>query len=489
MNQLTSFQLSEGLPVHFHPIGFSKTKEATSLEYIKKMGLPEHLVDKVCITGQQGDLVMLQLMDNFIPSPDAGQEKMSDFQNLNQIRGWVFNIRTMTLLAKSICEDRVVLGPVERLKIFHDHGFSCSPFLEGTVIRFLYDGSKWISLTQRRIDATNTKIPETDIKILKVMKEACPGFNTDLLDPKLVYVFMIVDPQNQIMNPSAVEESVYFLGNLLNGSNTNFDPKVVALEGMRTMDTIDIQAASTIVQNQGWILLSRGNEIIRYGLPQLSHLLRVRYLNGNPHFTAAYLYLATAPQDQKYLPYAVPHAMKPYVEEPFMHQWCKSKGEALIEFLVMCKIAFSGGLTFKLNYDLRKLCMESAATPNYTGDRVVLEIFYSKMIWALLNEKPLEFYKMCKAMDVFNNNFHKTNLVKFVQPDGAVFMPKNPQFCLPVPNFAQEPTPKEASQKKSKKRAEKPKQNIKKLHRETKRPTKRTPVSMADLLQNLNINE
>lgn len=497
MNDIAISQLSEGLETHIHPIGFSRTMEAVTEKQITSMGLPKDFGSKVCITGQEGDLVMFQFIDTQIPAPDSALDQMSSFEKLGRVRGWVYNIRTSTLLATSMCEDRVIFGPEEKLQNFHNNGFSFFPFVEGTIIRFVYDGSKWISLTQRRINASNTKMPETEIKVLDILTDVCPDFNTDKLDASMVYVFMIVHPQNQIMNPSPVEESVIFLGNMRGFQSVELDENVCALEGITTMSSIGLDIAKSMASEEKWILMIRGTEVYRFGVPQMTNLLRVRYIKRNPHFTTTYLYLATPLQDRKYLPAAVSHTMRRYVTEEFMEEWCKIKAESLAEFMVMCKIAFSGGLNFTLKYGIRNFCKDNRESPAYTGDRVVLDIFYSNLVSETLKRDPLAFYRLTKDMDSFNNSFTKTNLVKEMKPNGPVFLSKDQKFSLPVPDFSSDPTPKEsANMNKKKKRGnssstKKNPPSIKNSHRRAKKSNNNNNnrcVNLADVLDSMNLD-
>lgn len=436
------FSVLHGLRRMTHQIGFSRIRDGCTPEDLNCLNLGQEHLNRICVTNRLGDLSMFQFKDECIPPIGSSNDVYDAFEELAKIRGCVFNTRTRKVLAPLVAEDRIAFGKPENISVFAAQGWSFHPFVEGSYIRFCYTGSEWISLTPRRIGAEDTMIPETHIKILDIMRDCCPDFNVDILDTKMVYVFLIVHPLNQIMNPVKVEESVVFIANIVDGvAVPALDQKVCAIKNMHVLPELTTDIAAGVVAANGWILCKKGNHIFRYGAEQMEHLVRIRHLDDNPFYPFAYMYLRLNEADRKILPYAVPFVTQQYVSEDFMTKWLQEKSGALLNFFVMAKIALSENVTFGIKFDLRKIVNNS---PPYHGDRDVLKIHFIGFISNLLNAEPIMFYKLTKMVDDFNKGFHRLPIMIFDTPAGPIFVRKEQSMFLPVPSFSNDPTPKEA---------------------------------------------
>jgi hypothetical protein len=490
--------------VFFRPDGFSPLREGVIPSDLDILGIPQESIKRVSINNKSSDMAMFQASDKEIPLADSDEGVVASYIRLSNVRGVIVNIATNKIMAPSMSCIMIAFPSSEQQfsEIMTNTIPRCMLYREGCVIRMFYTGERWVKSTSRRIDANNTKIPMSEIKVLELFQSIAPTFNTSMLNTEMVYFFLVVHPQNQILNPDPVEPSIILMGIKDRKEGRlipSEDSELFNVVGISKPSYIDAPTALDMFKNNKWVMgLNNYGSWIQFGNPNMIQLCKARQIHLAEFHPPRFMWLRLAEQERQILSYAVSNLYREDVLVSTMTAWCEDNIKKLVS--ICCMLILARSPEFKLR---SKRYMEEFITKNdfYCASRKDLEDRLEKNLRLMVATDGIIFYKMCDEYIKFMNRLAVIDILIMEGPEGK-YLCRDPK-ALPRPapeSFSDNVTVKKGnkqSQNHQKKKHKKPNSppNIKKDHRKAKRANRgempfKAPAGreneMVDLIKSVN---
>lgn len=451
--------------IFFRPNAFSELKGSEVSGDFKLINLYQKFKDKIIILNRNQDMALIQTKDSAIPSATATREEIHEYRSLLQIKGCIINVMTGKIMAYPLeCHQIIFPNTTETFHDLFDRS-TMMHYQEGCVLRMFYTGERWLISTSSRIDASNSNIPGTTLKVMNVFKECVPDFNVKLLNTNMVHYFMVVHPNNQILNSNQVNPSVVYMAakDVNNGRIQDLDNDIVSLPGMKKPSYVDSPTTNQMFSQNKWLMTISDGLWIQVGNPNMVQLIEARRINESIFHPPLYMYFRLPLAQRFLLRHASAYIYKDDLDEANINKWISKQVNDMAEFCTMLTICRSE----RFNLICKKIVEEfliKHPIPKDT-DRNIIENHFISRLQILAENDGLGFYRLAEACITFikrldaidiiiaDSSENKLNLFGYGDFTGKVFMQRPGTQSKPFLNTIKPQVPVPGPQKKKKSRS------------------------------------
>lgn len=375
------------------PGTFCKKGEAATLKDALSLGLKNGDEKGIFITDRIGNLALFNVRHDLYKAMNIGvdiannPETQEIVRRLSNVRGWIQDISTGRLIARSFTEDSIFSCGADTFRnINWTKDYEFMPIIEGITVRIFHYNSKWYVSTHKKIDcfASKSIIPDINLSIEDMFNSAIPlnavkTMASKLSNPNIagtennggndnIYIFQIVHPMNQIMNQEKIETPVaYHLATIKRVFDSPCNTfKIIENGTINTVDYSDqhniplfpamckiiknysLEEAAEALSKNKFVIIRKGFELTLIIPPEMQELVDIRgFINSDPYKAPELLYLRLKPEQRVKLQYAVPYHMIDKVKPEIIDVKLK---ELALELAIYCANIYVSMLNKNINY-------------------------------------------------------------------------------------------------------------------------------------------
>jgi hypothetical protein len=415
------------------PGGFSKKSEdIANPDIMPLIGLARSDSNSIYVSNTEEHLSMFYFRDDCINKHEAGSPVLA-------VRGWIVDCSIQSLICCSFTEGAVCFLDSKRVSQLDWMSYEFTPYIEGSSVRAFWDGKQWRYAAHRKIDSRKSRIPGVEVELFVMLQNAWPEFKEEDLDINYIYVFVIVDRDNQIMNPDPIERArVFHLATIRsifapaeNGIKTPFliedcgglDPRY-RLRGAFYLQKLTLEEACQLYLDKGRSVVARsGYNLIQVAPPQTVALMLVRGVDQAPHVPPELMWMRLEPENRPLLVNAVPFHQKEAVACERMQSYVSKNIELCSQFCAEVLISKLGGVKYHLSKTLN-FVMKQVVLNGQTRTKVEIAKLYAAKFWDMLDTNGSTLYRCFKDVESAKAKMQKLGVIQLV-PDEPVRTPKN----------------------------------------------------------------
>lgn len=421
--------------------GYAKKGELATPEDAIALGLKSEDADAIFISHRHLNLASFHIKDSTSFPPNTAQQ-ITDSVNerTSQVRGWILDIGTSKLVCKSFSEGSIIFADETEFMAEDWTGYTLKKCEEGTTIRIFWhespSGGEWLHSTHRKIDCRDSRIPGVEIEIFDLFKQACPNFNYDALDEKIIYVLQIVHQENQIMNPDPIDAPyVCHLASISSASSDNPMQLLplesqTPLEGVKYLPKLTPREACDLMTSGRFVVAQKGYEIIQIADKSMEKLMDIRGYDKTPYIPPGLMYLRLNPEDRPLLTKAVAYHLKSKVDPMVMREYVENNSRRLAHFCACAlKEKLKGRSALNLTQTLKWLINQLVLKDRSTDLDQIEYAFYCLIVEISANN-GVTIYRCFRDMNDMEKKFLKNYVA---EPQDAIDRQSRPKNYKPRP--------------------------------------------------------